>query len=50
VLNLPNVKLALAREGTDASISTSTAQFVKFLEEDEKFWAKLVKITEASVD
>jgi len=50
VLNLPNVKLALAREGTDASISTSTAQFVKFLEEDEKFWVKLVKITEASVD
>ena len=50
VLNQPSVKAALAREGTDASMSTSTAQFVKFLVEDEKFWVKLVKITEASVD
>lgn len=50
VLNQANVKTALAREGTDASVSSSTAQFVKFLEEDEKFWVKLVKITEASVD
>jgi len=33
-----------------AMLLIGSAQFVKFLEEDEKFWVKLVKITEASVD
>jgi tripartite-type tricarboxylate transporter receptor subunit TctC len=49
-MSQPSVKAALAREGTDVAISTSTAQFVKFLAEDEKFWVKLVKTTETSAD
>lgn len=39
----PAVKAALAREGTDASLSASPDQFVSFLNEDAKFWVKLVK-------
>ena len=39
----PGVKAALAREGTDASLSASPDQFVSFLNEDAKFWVKLVK-------
>ena len=39
----PSVKAALAREGTDASLSGSPEQFVSFLAEDAKFWVKLVK-------
>ena len=39
----PAVKAALAREGTDASMSASPDQFVSFLNEDAKFWVKLVK-------
>ncbi len=46
----PNVKAALAREGTDVSVSSSPAQFAKFLVEEEKFWVKLVKTAEVSVD
>lgn len=46
----PNVKAALAREGTDVSVSSSPAQFSKFLADDEKFWTKLVKTAEVSVD
>ena len=49
-LKSPNLKSALAREGTDISTSSSPAQFAKFLTEDEKFWVKLVKTTEATVD
>ena len=49
-LKQPNVKASLAREGTDVSLSTSPAQFVKFLAEDEKFWVKLVKSAEVTVD
>ena len=49
-MSQPSVKAALAREGTDVAISASTAQFVKFLAEDEKFWVKLVKTTETSAD
>jgi tripartite-type tricarboxylate transporter receptor subunit TctC len=45
-----NVKASLAREGTDVSVSSSPAQFAKFLAEDEKFWVKLVKTAEVSVD
>jgi tripartite-type tricarboxylate transporter receptor subunit TctC len=50
VLKQPNVKASLAREGTDVSLSSSPAQFAKFLTEDEKFWVKLVKSTEVTVD
>lgn len=39
----PAVRAALAREGTDVSISSSPADFAKFLEEDGKFWVSLVK-------
>jgi tripartite-type tricarboxylate transporter receptor subunit TctC len=49
-LKQPNVKAALEREGTDVSLSTSPAQFVRFLAEDEKFWVKLVKSAEVTVD
>ena len=49
-LKNPNVKAALAREGTEVSTSSSPAQFAKFLTEDEKFWVKLVKTTEVTVD
>lgn len=42
-MSQPGVKAALAREGTDVSISTSPAQFGAFLAEDEKFWVRLVK-------
>ena len=49
-LKQPNVKASLAREGTDVSLSTSPAQFAKFLAEDEKFWVKLVKSADVTVD
>jgi tripartite-type tricarboxylate transporter receptor subunit TctC len=49
-LKNPNLKASLAREGTDISTSASPAAFAKFLAEDEKFWVKLVKTTEITVD
>jgi tripartite-type tricarboxylate transporter receptor subunit TctC len=39
----PGVKAALAREGTDVSVSASPEAFASFLTEDAKFWVKLVK-------
>lgn len=39
----PAVKAALAREGTDVTLSSSPEQFASFLNEDAKFWVKLVK-------
>jgi magnesium-transporting ATPase (P-type) len=45
-----NVKIALAREGTDVSLSSSPTDFAKFLSEDEKFWVKLVKSADVKVD
>jgi tripartite-type tricarboxylate transporter receptor subunit TctC len=49
-LKQANVKASLAREGTDVSLSTSPAQFAKYLAEDEKFWVRLVKSAEVTVD
>ena len=49
-LRQPNVKAALAREGTDVSLSSSPLDFSKFLVEDEKFWVKLVKSADVKVD
>ena len=49
-LRQPNVKAALAREGTDVSLSSSPADFSKFLLEDEKFWVKLVKSADVKVE
>ena len=42
-MQLPAVKAALAREGTEVSLSTSTTQFNSFLIDDAKFWVELVK-------
>jgi tripartite-type tricarboxylate transporter receptor subunit TctC len=42
-LQQPNVKAALAREGTEVSLSASPEQFATFLNEDAKFWVRLVK-------
>ena len=39
----PSVKAALAREGTEVVLSQSSEQFAAFLNEDAKFWVKLVK-------
>lgn len=39
----PSVKAALAREGTEVVLSSSPEQFAAFLNEDAKFWVKLVK-------
>lgn len=42
-LQQPQVKAALAREGTEVSLSASPEQFAAFLNEDAKFWVRLVK-------
>ena len=39
----PEVKAALAREGTDVSVSASPADFGAFVREENRFWAKLAK-------
>lgn len=46
----PSVKAALAREGTDVSLSSSPEQFASFLNEDAKFWVKLVKDAGVKLD
>jgi tripartite-type tricarboxylate transporter receptor subunit TctC len=46
----PSVKAALAREGTDVSISTSPEDFSNFLTEDGKFWVNLVKSAKVKVE
>ena len=46
----PEVKAALAREGTDVSLSANPADFAAFLKEDNRFWAKLAKDSGAKVD
>ena len=43
VMQRADVKAALAREGTEVALSKSPADFVAFLAEDNRFWAKLVK-------
>jgi tripartite-type tricarboxylate transporter receptor subunit TctC len=49
-LQQPSIKAALAREGTDVSLSTSPAQFGAFLAQDEKFWVQLVKSANVGLD
>jgi tripartite-type tricarboxylate transporter receptor subunit TctC len=39
----PEVKKALAKDGTEVALSSSPEQFAGFLVDDSKFWAKLVK-------
>jgi tripartite-type tricarboxylate transporter receptor subunit TctC len=46
----PSVKAALAREGTEVSISRSPEQFSSFLVEDGKFWVNLVKGAKVKVE
>jgi tripartite-type tricarboxylate transporter receptor subunit TctC len=46
----PAVKAALAREGTEVSVSSSPEQFASFLVEDGKFWVQLVKSAKVSVE
>lgn len=49
-MQVPTVKAALAREGTDVSVSTSPADFAAFLAKDEKFWVKLVKDADVKLE
>jgi tripartite-type tricarboxylate transporter receptor subunit TctC len=46
----PKLKAALAREGTSADVSKSPEQFDNFLNDDAKFWIKLVKSAGVTVD
>ncbi|MCG2592280.1 tripartite tricarboxylate transporter substrate binding protein [Ramlibacter sp. XY19] len=46
----PSVKAALAREGTEVSISSSPEQFGSFLVEDGKFWVNLVRNAKVKVE
>lgn len=45
-----NVKAVLAREGTEVDLSKSPDQFVAFLQEDAKFWVKLVSSAGVKLD
>ncbi len=45
-----NVMATLAREGTDVELSKSPEQFAAFLQEDAKFWVKLVKSAGVKLD
>jgi tripartite-type tricarboxylate transporter receptor subunit TctC len=49
-LNDPEVKAALAREGTEVAMSKSPEEFSRFLAEDNPFWAKLVKEAGVKLD
>jgi len=46
----PTVKAALAREGTEVSVSASPEQFADFLVEDAKFWTNLVKTAKVKIE
>jgi len=46
----PSVKAALARDGTEVSISSSPEQYKSFLAEDNKFWVDLVKNGNVKID
>jgi tripartite-type tricarboxylate transporter receptor subunit TctC len=49
-LQKPEVKAALAREGTDVSPMASPADFAAFLKDENRFWAKLAKDAGAKAD
>ena len=44
------IKAALAREGTEVSLSPSPEQFASFLVEDGKFWVQLVKSAKVKIE
>ena len=46
----PGIKAALAREGTAVDVSGSPDQFSAFLEQDARFWVKLVKDAGVKLD
>lgn len=46
----PAVRAALAREGTEVSLSASPEQFASFLAEDGKFWVNLVKSANVKIE
>ena len=46
----PDVKAALAREGTEVAMSKSPEDFSRFLADDNPFWAKLVKEAGVKLD
>lgn len=46
----PSVKAALARDGTEVSLSASPEQFNTFLVENGKFWVNLVKSGNVKID
>ena len=49
-LQRPEVKAALAREGTEVALSRSPEDFANYLVEDGKFWVRLVKESGAKSD
>lgn len=49
-MELPATKVALAREGTAVDLSASPEQFGAFLEQDARFWIKLVKDAGVKLD
>lgn len=46
----PEFKAALAREGTEVTVSKSPEDFARFLAEDGKFWVRLAKDSGATAD
>ena len=46
----PEVKAALAREGTEVALSRSPSDFATFLEDDNRFWARLVKESNVKIE
>ena len=50
VLKLPEIAKTLAREGTEASSSTSPEDFGAFLVQDARLWERLVKESGAKAD
>lgn len=46
----PEVKAALAREGTEVALSNSTEEFAAFLAEDARLWVRLAKESGAKAD
>ncbi len=46
----PSVKAALAREGTEVSLSASPEQFNAFLADDGQFWVNLVKSAKVKIE
>ncbi len=50
VMQRADVKAALAREGTEVALSKSPDDFAAFLNDDNRFWAKLVKDAGVKVD